>query len=58
MWIDDTFLEKSFSLAGLSQEFAAGLVKIARPVHLKAGQTLFVAGDPGNGFYSVIEGSL
>ncbi len=58
MWIDDTFLEKSFSLSGLPQDLAAGLVKLARPVNLDAGQVLFVAGDPGNGFYSVIDGSL
>jgi len=58
MWIDANFLEKSFSLSGLPSELAAGLVELARPVNLKSGQVLFVAGDPGNGFYSVIEGSL
>lgn len=51
-------LDQSFSLEGLPEELAKGLWAIARTVSLKPGRVLFQAGDPGNGFYSVLEGSL
>ena len=51
-------LSQSFSLEGLPEELANCLFSLARTVTLKAGRTLFSFGDPGNGFYSVIDGSL
>lgn len=51
-------LSQSFSLEGLPEDLANGLFALARTVPLKAGATLFSFGDPGNGFYSVLEGSL
>lgn len=53
-----SFLSQSFSLEGLPEELAECLFSLARAVPLKAGKTLFNVGDPGNGFYSVLEGSL
>jgi len=53
-----SLLSQSFSLEGLPEELAQCLFSLARPVTLKAGKVLFSAGDPGNGFYSVLEGSL
>ncbi|MEM9205725.1 MAG: Crp/Fnr family transcriptional regulator [Pseudomonadota bacterium] len=58
MAVDLNFLDQSISLGGLSDELASEVAKIARIVPLPAGKTLFEAGDPGDGFYSVLEGSL
>jgi CRP-like cAMP-binding protein len=58
LWIDEKFLDQSFSMEGLAADLKAGLIDLARPVKLKPGQVLFVAGDPGDGCYAVIEGSL
>lgn len=58
MAIERNFLEQSVSLGGLPVELADEVAKIARVVPLPAGKVLFEAGDPGNGFYSVLEGSL
>lgn len=52
------FLENSFSLEGLSHDLAEKLSNLARPIPVKAGATLFEAGDPGNGCYAILEGSL
>ncbi|GGB52730.1 hypothetical protein GCM10011316_25970 [Roseibium aquae] len=52
------FLENSFSLQGLCPELAEGLSRISRPMTLPAGSVLFEAGDPGNGCYALLEGSL
>ncbi len=52
------FLENSFSLEGLDHNLAEPLAALSRPVSIKAGATLFSAGDPGNGCYAVLEGSL
>lgn len=52
------FLENSFSLEGLSHDLAERLANLARPFSVKAGATLFEAGDPGNGCYAILEGSL
>ncbi|MXN66172.1 cyclic nucleotide-binding domain-containing protein [Stappia sp. GBMRC 2046] len=52
------FLENSFSLEGLSHDLAEKLANLARPLSVKAGATLFEAGDPGNGCYAILEGSL
>lgn len=40
----------------LPVDLSAALFKSARPVHLDPGQTLFLAGDPGDGCYRVDEG--
>jgi CRP-like cAMP-binding protein len=45
-------------LASLPDALAAGLFAAARPVKLTADQTLFLAGDPGDGCYRVEEGLL
>jgi CRP/FNR family transcriptional regulator, cyclic AMP receptor protein len=45
-------------LASLPDALAAGLFAAARPVKLSADQTLFLAGDPGDGCYRVEEGLL
>lgn len=58
MTIQQTILDRSFSLEGLEERFAAGLAALARTVKLEPGKALFRAGDPGNGFYVVMEGSL
>ncbi|MDQ0316620.1 Crp/Fnr family transcriptional regulator [Amorphus orientalis] len=56
--IKQTILDRSFSLEGLDPELAAGLAALARTVKVDPGRTLFHAGDPGNGFYVVLDGSL
>ncbi|GGE91371.1 Crp/Fnr family transcriptional regulator [Stappia taiwanensis] len=52
------FLENSFSLEGLSGDLASGLAALARPMSVKPGAILFESGDPGNGCYAILEGSL
>ncbi|MEM1045955.1 MAG: Crp/Fnr family transcriptional regulator [Pseudomonadota bacterium] len=51
-------LENSLALSGLPQDLSHGLAALARSMKLPAGKRLFSAGDPGNGFYAVLEGSL
>ncbi|MBB4304166.1 CRP-like cAMP-binding protein [Rhodobium orientis] len=58
MRLDKSFLENSFSLAGLPEALAEGLSGLARGVSLSSGEILFHTGDPGNGFYAVLEGSI
>lgn len=58
MAVDRAFLDQSVSLGGLPDALADEIVKIARVVPLTSGKVLFQAGDPGNGFYSVLDGSL
>lgn len=45
-------------LSALPDKLAAGLLAQAKPVKLAADQTLFVAGDPGDGCYRIDEGLL
>jgi len=45
-------------LAALPAELSQSLFAKARPLSLKAEQTLFVAGDEGDGCYRVEEGLL
>lgn len=52
------FLRNSFSLEGLSPDLAEQLASLARPMKIPAGTILFENGDPGNGCYAVLEGSL
>ena len=58
MKLDKSFLENSFSLAGLPEELAEALAGLARAVNLSSGEILFHAGDPGNGFFAILEGSI
>lgn len=51
-------LENSFVLGGLPSDLSQGLAALARTTKLSAGHRLFSAGDPGNGFYAVLEGSM
>jgi CRP/FNR family cyclic AMP-dependent transcriptional regulator len=44
--------------SALPQRFSALLFANAKPVHLVAGQVLFVADDPGDGCYRIEEGLL
>jgi CRP/FNR family transcriptional regulator, cyclic AMP receptor protein len=45
-------------LSVLPGDLSAALFAAARPVKLKADQTLFVAGDPGDGCYRIEQGLL
>lgn len=58
MSVDRAFLDQSVSLGGLPDALLDEIAKIARVVPLPANKVLFETGDPGNGFYSVLEGSL
>lgn len=51
-------LRKSFSLEGLEPDLAARLFALAHTIDGKPGSILFQAGDPGNGCYLILEGSL
>ena len=53
-----SFLENSFSMEGLDGDLAAGLSSLARSMSVKTGAILFEAGDPGNGCYAILDGSL
>jgi CRP-like cAMP-binding protein len=44
--------------SALPQRFSAFLFANAKPVHLEAGQVLFVADDPGDGCYRIEKGLL
>ena len=52
------FLKNSFSLEGLDEDLTVELSRLARSIKLASGAILFENGDPGNGFYAVVEGSL
>lgn len=58
MSVAPAILSQSVSLDGLPEELAIDLIKVARTRPVKAGVTLFEAGDPGDGFYTLLEGSL
>jgi CRP/FNR family cyclic AMP-dependent transcriptional regulator len=58
MTIDSGFLDRSFFLEGLPQELSAGLAGLARLVVLEDDAVLFEAGDPGDGFYALLDGAL
>lgn len=58
MAIGRAFLEQSVSLGGLAPDLTDEIVAIAKIVPLPSDKVLFQAGDPGDGFYSVLEGSL
>ncbi len=49
---------ESLALAGLNPELANGLAELARESSLGVDEVLFVAGDPGDSMYAVLEGSL
>lgn len=58
MVIPANVLSQSIALDGLPNELAEELIKVARNRPVKAGVALFEAGDPGDGFYALLEGSL
>lgn len=58
MRVNPQVLSQSITLDGLPEALAAELTKVARTRSVKAGTTLFEAGDPGDGFYALLEGSL
>ncbi len=45
-------------LAGLPEHLAAGLLDRSNPRSIRAGEILFLAGDPGDGLYRIDEGLL
>ncbi|MTI18590.1 Crp/Fnr family transcriptional regulator [Rhodobacteraceae bacterium RKSG542] len=51
-------LRSSFSLSGLSRDLAEGISAISKPLALKSKAVLFEAGDPGNGCYAILDGSM
>ncbi|UOM35823.1 Crp/Fnr family transcriptional regulator [Acuticoccus sp. I52.16.1] len=42
----------------MPEDLAEELTKVARTRPVKSGQSVFEAGDPGDGFYALLEGSL
>jgi len=51
-------LEKFPLFLGLPEEHFAGLEAIAREIAVKKGSILFSPGDPSQGFYAVLNGSI
>lgn len=49
---------ESLALAGLDPALAKGLSSLARETALTTNEVLFVAGDPGDSMYAILEGSL
>ena len=49
---------ESMAFVGLDPGLAAGLAGLAREQKLAAGETLFLAGDPGDAMFALLEGSL
>jgi CRP-like cAMP-binding protein len=49
---------ESLALAGLDPDLATGLSDLAREATLSTNEVLFVAGDPGDSMYAILEGSL
>ncbi|MBO6676782.1 MAG: Crp/Fnr family transcriptional regulator [Rhizobiales bacterium] len=49
---------ESLALAGLDPDLATGLSNLAREAALSTNEVLFVAGDPGDSMYAILEGSL
>jgi CRP/FNR family transcriptional regulator, cyclic AMP receptor protein len=58
MQVNREVLAQSVALDGLPNELGDELAKLARTRSIKAGQAVFEAGDPGDGFYALLEGSL
>lgn len=58
MRINPQVLSQSITLDGLPEELATELTKVARTRTVKSGSAVFEAGDPGDGFYALLEGSL
>ncbi|MCF3932199.1 Crp/Fnr family transcriptional regulator [Acuticoccus sp. M5D2P5] len=56
--MDPQVLAQSVTLDGLPDDLAEALIKVARMRPIKAGAAVFEAGDPADGFYALIEGSL
>jgi CRP-like cAMP-binding protein len=58
MSVNPGLLSQSVALEGLPCDLAQKLIMVARPRPLRAGVALFEAGDPADGFYALLEGSL
>jgi len=58
MSVAQNLLSQSVALDGLPEDLAVELIKVSRTRPVKAGAALFEAGDPGDGFYALLEGSL
>ena len=58
MKLDGPILENSPLFHGLDGAALDGLMRLARPVTLKPGKTLFRQGDPSEGCYIILEGVL
>ncbi|WP_420394411.1 Crp/Fnr family transcriptional regulator [Acuticoccus sp.] len=58
MRVNPRVLSHSLALDGLPDDVAEELARVAHARPIKAGQAVFEAGDPGDGFYALIEGSL
>lgn len=58
MKLDSSILENSPLFHGLDGAALDGLMRLARPVTLKPGKTLFMQGDPSEGCYIILEGVL
>ncbi|MDD7911363.1 MULTISPECIES: Crp/Fnr family transcriptional regulator [Pseudovibrio] len=51
-------LKQEPDLSVLPDAFSEELSKIVQPMNVKSGTVLFEAGDPGNGCYALIEGTV
>ena len=49
---------ESLALSGLDPDLADGLARLARDTSLAKDEVLFVAGDPGDSMYAILDGSL
>ncbi len=58
MRVNPQVLSQSVALDGLPDDLAEELTKLARTRPIKSGQAVFETGDPGDGFYALLEGSL
>lgn len=58
MRVNPKVLSYSIALDGLPEDLAEKLTEVARTRAVKAGSVIFEAGDPGDGFYALLEGSL
>ncbi len=58
MKLDGSVLESSILFRGLDRAALDGLIRLARPVALAPGQTLFEQGDRSEGCYVILEGVL
>lgn len=58
MHVTPQVLSQSGALDGLPEDLAEPLAKVARTRPVRPGQSVFEEGDPGDGFYVLLEGVL